>query len=55
MVSDINALRISIGAIVDEFGISSADVHTALMVYSLTTAAFVITSAKTGAVRGPGR
>ncbi len=52
IVSDINALRISIGAIVDEFGISSADVQTALVVYSLTTAAFVITSAKTGALYG---
>lgn len=52
IVSDVNALRISIGAIVDEFGISSADVQTALVVYSLTTAAFVITSAKTGALYG---
>lgn len=52
IVSDVNALRISIGAIVDEFGISSADVQTALVVYSLTTAAFVITSAKSGALYG---
>ena len=52
IVSDVNALRISIGAIVDEFGSSSADVQTALVVYSLTTAAFVITSAKTGALYG---
>lgn len=52
IVSDVNALRISVGAIVDEFGISSADVQTALVVYSLTTAAFVITSAKTGAFAG---
>ena len=52
IVSDVNALRISIGAIVDEFGVSSAGVQTALVVYSLTTAAFVITSAKTGALHG---
>jgi len=52
IVSDVNALRISVGAIVDEFGISSADVQTALVVYSLTTAAFVTTSAKPGALAG---
>jgi hypothetical protein len=52
IVSDVNALRISIGAIVDEFGVSSADVQTALVVYSLTTATFVILSAKSGALYG---
>lgn len=46
------ALRISIGPIVAEFGTSATSVQSALVVYSLVTAAFMILAAKAGALYG---
>jgi MFS family permease len=43
---NVSALQVSIGAIVDDFNTSSASVSTALVVYSLAVAGFVMLGAK---------
>lgn len=48
MAFNVNALPVSIGPIVDDLGISSTTVGTALVVYSLCVAAFVMLGAKIG-------
>lgn len=45
---NVSALQVSIGAIVDEFDTSPASVGTALVIYSLAVAGFVMLGAKVG-------
>lgn len=49
---NISALPVSIGAIVDEFNTTPASVSTALVVYSLVVAGFVMLGAKLGRLLG---
>jgi MFS family permease len=48
MAFNVNALPVSIGPIVDDLGVPSTSVGTALVVYSLFVAAFVMLGAKLG-------
>ena len=52
MAFNVSALVISMGAIVEEFDTSPTTVGTALVVYSLSVAAFVMLGAKIGSVVG---
>jgi len=52
MAFNVSALVISMGAIVEEFDTSPTTVGTALVVYSLSVAAFVMLGAKIGSVIG---
>lgn len=52
MSFNVSALPVSIGAIVDEFDTSPSSVSTALVVYSLAVAGFVILGAKLGKLIG---
>lgn len=52
MAFNVNAIPVSIGPIVDELGVSSTTVGTALVVYSLCVAAFVMLGAKLGKLLG---
>lgn len=49
---NVNALVISMGAIVEDLGVSATDVGTALVVYSLAVAGLVMLGAKVGALIG---
>ncbi len=53
MAFNVNALPVSIGPIVDELDTTATAVGTALVVYSLFVAAFVMLGAKLGALLGP--
>ncbi len=50
---NVNAIPVSIGPIVEELGVPSSTVGTALVFYSLFVAAFVILGAKLGKLFGP--
>lgn len=52
MAFNVNAIPVSIGPIVDELNVSSTAVGTALVVYSLFVAAFVMLGAKIGKIFG---
>lgn len=52
MAFNVNAIPVSIGPIVEELHISSTSVGTALVVYSLFVAAFVMVGAKLGKIVG---
>lgn len=52
MAFNVNAIPVSIGPIVDELNIPSTSVGTALVVYSLFVAAFVMLGAKLGKIFG---
>jgi MFS family permease len=52
MAFNVNALPVSIGPIVEELRVSSTTVGTALVVYSLSVAAFVMLGAKVGKLLG---
>jgi MFS family permease len=52
MAFNVNAIPVSIGPIVDDLGISPTAVGTALVVYSLFVAAFVMVGAKIGTLFG---
>ena len=52
MAFNVNALPVSIGAIVDEFSVSPSSVGTALVFYSLAVAGFVMVGAKIGKMTG---
>ena len=49
---NVNAIPISVGPIVEELGLAATSVGTALVVYSLFVAAFVMLGAKLGALLG---
>ena len=49
---NVNALPVSIGPIVDDLNTPATGVATALVVYSLVVAAFVMVGAKLGAMLG---
>jgi hypothetical protein len=53
MSFNVSALPVSIGAIVEEFDTSPSSVSTALVVYSLAVAGFVILGAKLGKLISP--
>ena len=52
MAFNVNAIPVSIGPIVEELNISSTSVGTALVIYSLFVAAFVLVGAKLGKIFG---
>lgn len=52
MAFNVNAIPVSIGPIVDELNVSPTSVGTALVVYSLFVAAFVMVGAKMGKIFG---
>ena len=52
MAFNVNAIPVSIGPIVDELNVSSTAVGTALVVYSLFVAAFVMLGARIGKILG---
>ncbi len=52
MAFNVNALPVSIGAITEDLGISASAIGTALVIYSLFVAAFVMLGAKIGKVVG---
>lgn len=52
MAFNVSAIPVSVGPISDELGISATDVGTALVIYSLFVAAFVILGAKLGKIIG---
>jgi MFS family permease len=52
MAFNINALPVSVGGIVDDFDTSATSVGTALVIYSLFVAAFVMLGAKVGKLVG---
>jgi MFS family permease len=52
MAFNVNAIPVSLGPIVDELNVSATSVGTALVVYSLFVAAFVMLGAKIGKVLG---
>jgi MFS family permease len=52
MAFNVFAIPVSVGAIVDDFGVSPTDIGTALVVYSLFVAAFVMVGAKIGRLFG---
>lgn len=53
MAFNVNAIPVSIGPIVDDLNVSATTVGTALVVYSLFVAAFVMLGAKIGKLFGP--
>jgi hypothetical protein len=52
MAFNVNALPVSVGGIVDDFDTSATSVGTALVIYSLFVAAFVMLGAKVGKLVG---
>lgn len=52
MAFNVFAIPVSVGAIVDDFGVSPTDIGTALVIYSLFVAAFVMVGAKIGRLFG---
>jgi MFS family permease len=52
MAFNVNALPVSIGPIVEEFGAPATSIGTALVIYSLFVAAFVMVGAKLGKIFG---
>ena len=52
MAFNVNAIPVSMGPIVEELGIPATSVGTALVVYSLFVAAFVMVGSKLGKILG---